>query len=89
MEWIGEYEITEQELMSGKSGKQTETELDKGINLIRRLLTERKLMYVADLDAEGKKLKISDRTMRDARRKIENELEYGYEDSKKTVHLKK
>lgn len=89
VEWIGEYEITEQELMSGKSGKQTETKLDKGINLIRRLLTERKLMYVADLDAEGKKLKISDRTMRDARRKIENELEYGYEDSKKTVHLKK
>ena len=89
VEWIGEYEITEQELMSGKSGKQTETKLDKGINLIRRLLTERKLMYVADLDSEGKKLKISDRTMRDARRKIENELEYGYEDSKKTVHLKK
>lgn len=89
VEWIGEYEITEQELMSGKSGKQTETKLDKGINLIRRLLTERKVMYVTDLDAEGKKLKISDRTMRDARRKIESELEYGYEDSKKTVHLKK
>lgn len=89
VEWIGEYEITEQELMSGKSGKQTETKLDKGINLIRRLLTERKVMYVTDLDAEGKKLKISDRTMRDARRKMESELEYGYEDSKKTVHLKK
>lgn len=89
VEWIGEYEITEQELMSGKVGKQTETKLDKGITLIRRLLTERKVMYVADLDAEGKKLKISDRTMRDARRKIERELEYGYEDSKKTVHLKK
>lgn len=89
VEWIGEYEITEQELMSGKSGKQTETKLDKGINLIRRLLTERKVMYVTDLDAEGKKLKISDRTMRDARRKMESELDYGYEDSKKTVHLKK
>lgn len=42
-----------------------------------------------DLDAEGKKLKISDRTMRDARRKLEDELDYGFENSKKTVCLKK
>ena len=46
-------------------------------------------MYVADLDAEGKKLKISDRTMRDARKKLEDELDYGFENSKKTVCLKK
>lgn len=89
LEWIGEYEITEQELMSGKAGKQKETKLEQAMKLIRQLLTTRNLMYVADLDAEGKKLKISDRTMRDARRKLEDELDYGYENSKKTVCLKK
>ena len=89
LEWIGEYEITEQELMSGKAGKQKETKLEQAIKLIRQILTTRNLMYVADLDAEGKKLKISDRTMRDARRKLEDELDYGFENSKKTVCLKK
>lgn len=74
LEWIGEYEITEQELMSGKSGKQKETKLDQAIKLIRQTLTTKKLMYVADLDSEGKKL--------------EEELEYGFENSKKTVRLK-
>lgn len=89
LEWIGEYEITEQELMSGKAGKQKETKLEQAIKLIRQILTTRNLMYVADLDAEGKKLKISDRTMRDARRKLEDVLDYGFENSKKTVCLKK
>lgn len=89
LEWIGEYEITEQELMSGKAGKQKETKLEQAMKLIRRILTTRNLMYVADLDTEGKKLKISDRTMRDARRKLEDELDYGYENSKKTICLKK
>ena len=89
LEWIGEYEITEQELMSGKAGKQKETKLEQAIKLIRQILTTRNLMYVADLDAEGKKLKISDRTMRDARKKLEDELDYGFENSKKTVCLKK
>ena len=89
LEWIGEYEITEQELMSGKAGKQKETKLEQAMKLIRQILTTRNLMYVADLDAEGKKLKISDRTMRDARRKLEDELDYGFEKSKKTVCLKK
>lgn len=89
LEWIGEYEITEQELMSGKAGTQKETKLYQAIKLIRKLLTERKVMYVTDLDAEGRHLKISDRTMRDARRKIEDELEYGFENAKKTVHLKR
>ena len=89
LEWIGEYEITEQELMSGKAGKQKETKLEQAMKLIRKILTTRNLMYVADLDAEGKKLKISDRTMREARRKLEDELDYGYENSKKTVCLRK
>lgn len=89
LEWIGEYEITEQELMSGKAGKQKETKLEQAMKLIRQILITRNLMYVADLDAEGKKLKISDRTMRDARRKLEDELDYGFENSKKTVCLKK
>ena len=88
VEWIGEYAITVEELMVGKSGKQQETKMDQGVNLIRELLRQRKLMYVSDLDAFGAKHKISERTMRTARKAIESELEYGYENYKKTVHLK-
>ena len=36
LEWIGEYEITEQELMSGKAGKQKETKLEQAMKLIRQ-----------------------------------------------------
>lgn len=88
VEWIGEYEITVEELMVGKTGKQKETKMDQGVNLIRELLNQRKKMYVSDLDASGTKYKISERTMRTARKMLEDELEYGYEGAKKTVHLK-
>lgn len=88
VEWIGEYEITVEELMTGKTGKQQETKMDQGVKLIQELLSQRKVMYVADLDASGAKHKISERTMRTARKAIESELEYGYENYKKTVHLK-
>lgn len=40
LEWIGEYEITEQELMSGKAGKQKETKLEQAMKLIRQILTK-------------------------------------------------
>lgn len=46
LEWIGEYEITEQELMSGKAGKQKETKLEQAMKLIRQILTTRNFMYV-------------------------------------------
>lgn len=88
VEWIGEYEITVEELMVGKSGKQQETKMDQGVDLIRELLNQRKKMYVSDLDASGTKYKISERTMRTARKMLEDELEYGYEGAKKTVHLR-
>lgn len=88
VEWIGEYEITVEELMTGKTGKQQESKMDQGIKLIREVLGQRKSMYVAELDVSGAKHKISERTMRTARKMIESELEYGYENNKKTVHLK-
>lgn len=74
--------------MIGKTGKQQETKMDQGVKLIQELLSQRKVMYVADLDASGAKHKISERTMRTARKAIESELEYGYENYKNTVHLK-
>lgn len=43
LEWIGEYEITEQELMSGKAGMQKETKLEQAMKLIRQILTTRNL----------------------------------------------
>ena len=45
-------------------------------------------MFVKDLDQTGKMLKISERTMREARKKMKEDLEYSYDDSKKTVRLK-
>ena len=86
---MAELELTFSIHLSGKAGKQKETKLEQAMKFIRKILTTRNLMYVADLDAEGKKLKISDRTMREARRKLEDELDYGYENSKKTVCLRK
>ena len=88
LEWIGEYEITEQELMSGKVGKQKETKHSMGIARVKRLLSERKVMYVSDLDKEGSLQGISERTMRAARLKLEDQLEYSYEGTRKTVRLK-
>ncbi len=87
-EWIGEYEITEQELTMGKAGKSKESKVEQAKKLILQTLTEHKLMFVKDLDQTGKVLKISERTMREARKKMEEDLEYSYDDSKKTVRLK-
>lgn len=86
-EWIGEYEITINELMSGNTGKKKETKLSIAVRLIRENLSQRKIMYVTDLEDEGKKFGISGRTMRDARTSIETELEYGWDGKKRTVKL--
>ena len=87
-EWIGEYEITEQELTMGKAGKSKEPKVEQAKKLILQTLTEHKLMFVKNLDQTGKVLKILERTMRETRKKMEKELEYSYDDFKKTVRLK-
>jgi hypothetical protein len=73
--------------MSGNTGKKKETKLSIAVRLIRENLSQRKIMYVTDLEDEGKKFGISGRTMRDARTSIETELEYGWDGKKRTVKL--
>jgi RecA-family ATPase len=86
-EWIGEYEITINELMAGNTGKKKETKLETAVKMIRGKLAQRKIMYVTDLEDEGKKLGIGARTVRDARTSIDPELEYGWDGKKRTVKL--
>lgn len=86
-EWIGEYEITINELMAGNAGKKKETKLESAGRMIREKLGQRKIMYVTDLEEEGKKLGISARTVRDARTRMENELVYSWDGNKRTVKL--
>lgn len=86
--WAGEYEITAEQLMSGSEGTKKETKLGMAERILRKLLTERKLMYVSDLEERLVRQGISARTARDARSKIEKELEYGWDGNKKTVKLK-
>lgn len=88
VEWLGEYQITVEELMGGKSDKQEESKQEKGIKFIREILTQRKVMYVKNLEKEAyKQLGIKDRTVRYCREKMKEELEYTYENGKKLFIL--
>ena len=40
--WVGAYEISADELLDGKEGKATETKLERGAKLIRKLLADKK-----------------------------------------------
>lgn len=85
--WVGEYDITAEQLMIGNEGKKKETKLDAAMRIMKKLLSERKWMYVSDLNDTLKREQISPRTASDARVKLEKELEYGWDGQKKTIKL--
>lgn len=85
--WVGEYDITAEQLMIGNEGKKRETKLDAAMRIMKKLLSERKWMYVSDLNDTLKREQISPRTASDARVKLEKELEYGWDGQKKTIKL--
>ena len=89
LEWIGEYEITEQDLMAGKAGKKSETKMEIGKKMIREQLTQREWMFTEDLNNSGKALNISVRTMRNAREALKEELEYKKVSGNTMVRMKK
>lgn len=86
--WVGEYEITADQLMMGNEGIKKETKLDMAIRIIREKLSERKAMQVAELNKILEHRGISQRTGNDARTKMEAELEYKWEGKNKVVMLK-
>ena len=85
--WLGEYEISIEDLLTGKAGTKKETKLEKAQKLILELLTKRKVMCLEELEAELLAYGISSRTGRDARKQLENRLSYDWCQGRKTVAL--
>ena len=85
--WLGEYDISIEDLLMGKAGTKKETKLEKAQKLILELLTKRKVMCLEELEAELLAYGISSRTGRDARKQLENRLNYDWCQGRKTVAL--
>ena len=87
LKWLGEYDISIEDLLMGKAGTKKETKLEKAQKLILELLTKRKVMCLEELEAELLAYGISSRTGRDARKQLENRLIYDWCQGRKTVAL--
>ena len=66
LKWLGEYDISIEDLLMGKAGTKKETKLEKAQKLILELLTKRKVMCLEELEAELLAYGISSRTGREA-----------------------
>ena len=87
LKWLGEYDISIEDLLMGKAGTKKETKLEKAQKLILELLTKRKVMCLEELEAELLAYGISSRTGRDVRKQLENRLSYDWCQGRKTVAL--
>ena len=87
LKWLGEYDISIEDLLMGKAGTKKETKLEKAQKLILELLTKRKVMCLEELEAELLAYGISSRTGRDARKQLESRLSYDWCQRRKTVAL--
>ena len=87
LKWLGEYDISIEDLLMGKAGTKKETKLEKAQKLILELLSKRKMMCLEELEAELLAYGISSRTGRDARKQLESRLSYGWCQGRKTVAL--
>lgn len=85
--WLGEYEISIEDLLMGKAGTKKETKLEKAQKLILELLSKRKVMCLEELEAELLAYGISSRTGRDVRKQLESRLSYDWCQGRKTVAL--
>ena len=83
--WMGEYDISIDDLLAGNTGTKKETKLEKAKKLILELLGKRKMMCLEELEAELQAYEISARTGRDARKDLEDQLIYGWYQSRKTI----
>ena len=80
--WIGEYDVTANELISGK--KQP-NKTEQAMDLIRQLLSGGREMLCEDLDKSAMSRNISPRTMRDAKREMGDELKSRITEGRKKV----
>lgn len=87
LKWLGEYDISIEDLLMGKAGTKKETKLEKAQKLILELLNKRKVMCLEELEAELLAYGISSRTGRDARKQLESRLSYDWCQGRKTVAL--
>ena len=88
--WVGAYEISADDLLDGKEGKPTETKLQRGTKLIYELLADGNAVTIRELDEKAKTQGISQRTMREARSRMKEELDYQMnEKQENTIRLKK
>ena len=87
LKWLGEYDISIEDLLMGKAGTKKETKLEKAQKLILELLNKRKVMCLEELEAELLAYGISSRTGRDARKQLENRMSYDWCQGRKTVAL--
>lgn len=87
LKWLGEYDISIEDLLMGKAGTKKETKLEKAQKLILELLRKRKMMCLEELEAELLAYGISSRTGRDARKQLESRLSYDWCQGRKTVAL--
>ena len=88
--WVGAYEISADDLLDGKEGKPTETKLQRGTKLIYELLADGNAVTIRELDEKAKVQGISQRTMREARSRMKEELDYQMnEKQENTIRLRK
>ena len=87
LKWLGEYDISIEDLLMGRAGTKKETKLEKAQKLILELLNKRKVMCLEELEAELLAYGISSRTGRDARKQLESRLSYDWCQGRKTVAL--
>lgn len=77
-------------LLDGKEGKPTETKLQRGTKLIYELLADGNAVTIRELDEKAKVQGISQRTMREARSRMKEELDYQMnEKQENTIRLRK
>ncbi|MDO4554395.1 MAG: AAA family ATPase [Lachnospiraceae bacterium] len=69
-QWIGEYDITADELLAGVEGRCTEKKVETAEKLIYDMLADGKRVANNDMVKAAEKIGISDRTLRDAKRNI-------------------
>ena len=73
-EWIGEYDITAEELLSGVGGN-TATKTEQAEKLILDLLANGKELASEDVVKAASEAGISERTLKNARRSLDKEIE--------------
>ena len=72
--WIGEYDITADELLSGAGGN-TATKTEQAEKLIRDLLADGKELASEDIVKAAAEAGISERTVKNARRNLDTQIE--------------